>query len=101
MMAESFKADRPDEVYSQPANGWVAEFLRVGESLMGRVKHLGTAPTVHTDAGDFNLECSHNHQDGDQVQVLIRPAGASVGGEAGQESVSRYRFRCLVPSKRI
>lgn len=78
----------PDEVYSQPANGWVAEFLGLGNLLSGRVDHLGTGRTVHTDAGDFNLECSHDHQDGDRVQALIRPAGASVAEEGDRESVS-------------
>jgi len=78
----------PNEVYSRPANGWVAEFLGLGNLLSGRVNHVETARTVRSEVGNFNLECSHNHHDGDQVQVLIRPAGASLGGEAGQESVS-------------
>jgi ABC-type Fe3+/spermidine/putrescine transport system ATPase subunit len=78
----------PNEVYSRPANGWVAEFLGLGNLLSGRVNRLGNTQTIHTDAGAFNLECSHDHHDGDQVQVLIRPAGASLGGETGLESVS-------------
>lgn len=78
----------PNEVYSRPADGWVAEFLGLGNLLPGRVNHLGTTQRIHTEAGDFNLACSHDHHDGDQVQVLIRPAGASLAGETGGESVS-------------
>ena len=78
----------PNEVYSQPANGWVAEFLGLGNLLSGHVNHRGGGQFVHTEAGDFNLKCSHNHHDGDQVWILIRPAGASMGGDAGPESIS-------------
>lgn len=78
----------PNEVYSHPADGWVAEFLGLGNLLPGRVNHLGAVQRIHTEAGDFNLACSHDHHDGDQVQVLIRPAGASLAGETGGESVS-------------
>jgi ABC-type Fe3+/spermidine/putrescine transport system ATPase subunit len=78
----------PAEVYSHPANGWVADFLGLGNLLPGLVNQRDDRQRVHTKAGDFTLTCSHNHQVGDQVQVLIRPAGAGLEGEAGREVIS-------------
>jgi spermidine/putrescine transport system ATP-binding protein len=77
----------PDEVYSHPASAWVAEFLGLGNLLIGRVANRENIQTIITDAGEFRLTCKHNHRNGDRVQVLMRPAGVSLTDEANKESV--------------
>jgi ABC-type Fe3+/spermidine/putrescine transport system ATPase subunit len=77
----------PDEVYSHPASGWVAEFLGLGNLLTGVVRRQAASQTVQTGVGTFSLKCGHAHHDGEQVHVLIRPAGASLGVEATGRSV--------------
>jgi spermidine/putrescine transport system ATP-binding protein len=77
----------PDEVYSHPASSWVAEFLGLGNLLTGVVRRQAASQTVQIEAGIFSLNCGHAHHDGEQVYVLIRPAGAILGTEATGESV--------------
>jgi len=76
----------PDEVYSRPANSWVAEFLGLGNLLTGVVSRREAAQIVKTGAGTFSLKCSHAHSEGEQVHVLVRPAGVVLGGEITGES---------------
>jgi ABC-type Fe3+/spermidine/putrescine transport system ATPase subunit len=65
----------PGDVFRSPANGWVARFLGLGNVLGGVI----AGKRVHTDMGEFALGCVHSHYDGEQVEVLIRPAAASLG----------------------
>jgi spermidine/putrescine transport system ATP-binding protein len=73
----------PDEVYGQPVNGWVARFLGLGNVLAGETRQgqAGTPWRIRTGAGEFTLNCGHSHHSGEQVEVLIRPLGASLRGE--------------------
>jgi spermidine/putrescine transport system ATP-binding protein len=77
----------PDEVYSHPESVWVAEFLGLGNLLTGRISHREANQSVRTSVGEFTLNCPHTHQDGDQVHLLIRPAGASLGKGLARESI--------------
>jgi ABC-type Fe3+/spermidine/putrescine transport system ATPase subunit len=68
----------PNEVYSHPANRWAAEFLGLGNLLIGTINLREAAQFVRTRVGEFTLKCSHNHEERDQVHLLLRPAGASL-----------------------
>lgn len=75
----------PDEVYSHPTGSWVAEFLGLGNLLTGVFQ--SDSHTIQTMVGAFNLRCGHAHHNGEQVQALIRPAGANLGTDSAQESI--------------
>jgi ABC-type Fe3+/spermidine/putrescine transport system ATPase subunit len=77
----------PSEVYSHPANRWVAEFLGLGNLLTGKVLHRENAQFVHTPVGRFALNCPHAHKEGDRVDILLRPAGAMLCDETVMESI--------------
>jgi ABC-type Fe3+/spermidine/putrescine transport system ATPase subunit len=77
----------PSEVYSHPANRWAAEFLGLGNLLEGIVNHREAAQIVRTRVGEFALKCNHEHKEGDQVHLLLRPAGASRIDAAVTESI--------------
>ena len=77
----------PRDVYSFPASKWVAEFLGLGNLLQGHVKYRGSAQIIHTRVGDFESKCSHTHRNSDPVDVLMRPAGASLTSETGELSI--------------
>jgi ABC-type Fe3+/spermidine/putrescine transport system ATPase subunit len=77
----------PGDVYSFPTNKWAADFLGLGNLLQGQVSEQGLIQAAHTKVGNFELKCSHTHQNGDPVDVLLRPAGASLTNETGELSV--------------
>jgi ABC-type Fe3+/spermidine/putrescine transport system ATPase subunit len=77
----------PGDVYSHPVNPWVAEFLGLGNLLGGTIQPRELTQFVSTNVGEFTLNCSHTHQAGERVTVLLRPAGASLGDETAQEAM--------------
>jgi spermidine/putrescine transport system ATP-binding protein len=77
----------PNEVYGQPVNGWVAQFLGLGNVLAGEIEPGGMPWRIRTGAGEFSLSCGHSHHSGEQVEVLIRPLGASLWGEKASDIV--------------
>ena len=77
----------PAEVYSHPANRWVAEFLGLGNILPGKIHLDGSARVARTAYGDFSVQCSHALRKGEEVNLLLRPAGASLSTEKVQDCV--------------
>jgi len=77
----------PNEVYSHPANRWAAEFLGLGNLLTGTVFHREATQFVRTGIGEKTLICPHTHKGGDQVNLLLRPFGASLIDETVTESI--------------
>jgi spermidine/putrescine transport system ATP-binding protein len=76
---EIVRAGAPAEVWAQPASAWAAEFLGLGNILVGTI--LDGKPRVETREGTFGLKCSHQHRRGDVVDLLVRPGPVSTGPE--------------------
>jgi ABC-type Fe3+/spermidine/putrescine transport system ATPase subunit len=52
------------------------QFLDIGNVLEGTIKKRNSLWMVETEAGWFQVDCVPNRQEGDRVQLLIRPQGA-------------------------
>jgi ABC-type Fe3+/spermidine/putrescine transport system ATPase subunit len=77
----------PAEVYGHPANRWVAEFLGLGNILTGTIHLEGSIRIARTNVAGFQLSCTHSHREGEEVSLLLRPAGASLVQDTGNESL--------------
>ena len=75
----------PAEVFEQPASGWVARFLGLGNVVEGRYV-AGSPARLETGAGEFVLVCPHEHQEGDLLVGLLRPLLAR-SGQPGTENM--------------
>ena len=73
---------KPFEVYSNPANTWVANFFGLSNQIPGEVRDLEPF-CVHTPLGDFfcSKPVQWNFQVGESVVMLIRPAAARLANE--------------------
>ncbi|MGD8405592.1 MAG: ABC transporter ATP-binding protein [Anaerolineales bacterium] len=60
----------PAEVFAQPASGWVANFLGLGNVLDGKWFEGGR---VETKIGVFETDCKTDANTGESVALLIRP----------------------------
>lgn len=68
----------PRELYEQPAQGWVAEFIGTSNRLQGEITEVrdGTAGlrvTGFPDAMPIRVRAAGRHRLGDQVTLIIRP----------------------------
>jgi ABC-type Fe3+/spermidine/putrescine transport system ATPase subunit len=72
----------PVEVSRNPANGWTARFLGLGNVLEGEFVPA-RPPRLRTAAGELPLACSHTHDEGDRLEGLLRPLALGMG--AGQD----------------
>ncbi len=70
------RAGTPLEIWKSPGSAWVARFLDVGNVVEGSLRRQGDIWKVNTLAGEFELDCGAVNQEGDRVDVLIRPQGA-------------------------
>jgi spermidine/putrescine transport system ATP-binding protein len=74
---EIIRDGSPSEIWKQPGSAWVARFLDVGNVVEGIIGRKDGKMRVATKTGDFEVDCSHLHHDGDQVELLVRPQGAA------------------------
>jgi ABC-type Fe3+/spermidine/putrescine transport system ATPase subunit len=72
----------PYEVWSDPGSLWVAQFLGVGNILLGKWRPGTDSSLLETELGVFPLACSHSHRYGELVGALLRPSAVveSPGG---------------------
>jgi spermidine/putrescine transport system ATP-binding protein len=72
---EIIRSGSPEQVWSDPGSAWAAQFLDAGNVVSGKVilKHLPYQ--VETPAGSFDLNCRHNHFEGENIQIMIGRAG--------------------------
>ena len=89
----------PEEVYRRPVSAWAAQFLGLTNLVEGRMVGPGV---VRTGIGDWRWEIGEQRAEsreqglGFQVQVLIRPEGARLGGTGSnvvQGMVTERSFR--------
>jgi ABC-type Fe3+/spermidine/putrescine transport system ATPase subunit len=66
----------PAEIWNQPGSVWAARFLDVGNVVEGLVERNNGKMQVKTKAGRFEVDCSKSHQNGEKVELLVRPQGA-------------------------
>jgi ABC-type Fe3+/spermidine/putrescine transport system ATPase subunit len=72
------RSGTPTEVYSDPRESWVAQFLSLGTLVPARVRR--TSPLLATsELGELAPHCKHpRHRAGDDLTLLLRRAPASV-----------------------
>jgi spermidine/putrescine transport system ATP-binding protein len=85
----------PVEVWSNPGSAFVAGFLGLGNIVKGRVlgRMLDASWEVSTDAGIFNVQCTHEHHLGDSPHLLIRPLPAEDQPNTIQGTISDVIFQ--------
>ncbi len=75
----------PAQVWDDPQSAWTARFLNVGNVVVGKMKDERRKMKVNTDFGVFEVQCKHQHVEGEDVAVLLKhlpsPRGRGVGGE--------------------
>lgn len=82
----------PEQVYRQPRNRWVAEFLGMENLLPAKVNSL-TPLKVTTSFGELAGTAPadlHLHE-GDQVQIVILPTGVTIAEENAGENLLSIR----------
>jgi spermidine/putrescine transport system ATP-binding protein len=77
----------PAQVFEQPASGWVARFLGLGNVMVGYFV-AGSPPRLKTGAGEFVLACPHLHENDDRLVGLLRPLVTGEGQGSTQNSVT-------------
>lgn len=65
----------PAEVWTNPGSAFVARFLGLGNVLEGKVrgKTKDDSWEVESGAAVFSVHCGREHQDGENVHLLVRP----------------------------
>lgn len=77
----------PAKIVQNPASGWAARFLGLGNVLEGTFVP-GSPPHLRTALGEFSLSCAHAHRDADPVEGLVRPAVKEAGDSSARGMVS-------------
>lgn len=85
----------PAQVWNDPQSAWVARFLNVGNVVIGKMKDKSGKMKVHTDFGVFEVECKHQHAEGDEVALLLKPSAGGIWIQARVEDVlfNREQFK--------
>ena len=73
---EIIRSGSPAEVHAEPGSAWAANFLGLGNVLQGKVVEAGW---IETRVGRLQVNCIHDHREGESIPVLIRPRGALAG----------------------
>jgi ABC-type Fe3+/spermidine/putrescine transport system ATPase subunit len=83
------------EVWAHPGSAWAAEFLGAGKVVQGTV--MNGRRGVETPYGVFNVECTHGHEPGEHVSLLLRSAdgdaGVAIGGRVEDVVFQQGRFK--------
>lgn len=82
----------PEQVYRQPRNRWVAEFLGMENLLPAKVNSL-TPLKVTTAFGELagTTPADLHLHEGDQVQIVILPTGVTIAEENAGENLLSIR----------
>jgi ABC-type Fe3+/spermidine/putrescine transport system ATPase subunit len=95
----------PVEVWSNPGSAFVAGFLGLGNILEGRIlgRMLDASWEVKVDAHVFTVQCTHQHQVGDTIHLLVRPLPAeeepnTIHGVVSDLIFQQDRFKAVFES---
>jgi ABC-type Fe3+/spermidine/putrescine transport system ATPase subunit len=85
----------PAQVWNDPQSAWVARFLNVGNVVVGKMKDESGKMKAKTDFGVFEVECGHEHKQGDDVALLLKPLAGGTRIKARVEDVlfNREQFK--------
>jgi spermidine/putrescine transport system ATP-binding protein len=86
----------PAQVWNDPQSAWTARFLNVGNVIEGRALNAKRLTfNVETNIGVFELQCKHQHADGDVVALLLKPSASGTRIKARVEDVlfNREQFK--------
>ncbi len=73
---------KPEEIYRNPANRFVASFTGISGSFLGSVESISATTTiVRVGENAITARSSENLQPGSLVDVLIRPSATSMVGD--------------------
>ncbi|MCS7282517.1 MAG: ABC transporter ATP-binding protein [Anaerolineae bacterium] len=64
----------PFEVWNDPGSLWAAQFLGVGNLLVGECRPGPGSPLLKTALGEFPLSCPHSHEAGTRLTAVLRPS---------------------------
>jgi len=81
--AEVLQVGTPFEIYENPANSFIANFIGETNNIKGTVKNIdGDIITIETDSyGDFKIFKDKEVSIGDKVKVTIRPEKIRISRE--------------------
>jgi ABC-type Fe3+/spermidine/putrescine transport system ATPase subunit len=84
------RSGKPEEIWQNPGSAFAAKFFAIGNVVSARMKAEGGRMKAETEFGLFSLDCKHNHQAGEMIDVLLKPSGE--GGEEIQITAEDVLF---------
>jgi ABC-type Fe3+/spermidine/putrescine transport system ATPase subunit len=97
------RAGSPAEVWTSPGSVWAAEFLGLGNVIEGNCKSRNKRLKMwnfSTRFGSFDVKCAHQHEIGDHVHLLLRPAqigeGSVIRGRVVDVLFQQDRFKAVL-----
>lgn len=79
----------PHEIWREPKSTFVAKLLGIGNVIEGEVIEMQNAgvrmQNIKTEFGVFTVECSHSHQIGERVSLLVQRPPSHLGEGRGGE----------------
>ncbi len=91
----------PRELYEQPAEGWIAEFIGLSNALSGRLTQAEGEGARLEDTGladrrPVRIDRARPHRAGDRVTLIIRPERLRLLREpAGEPALNQLQTRLL------
>ncbi len=80
----------PSEIYHDPCDRFVAEFVGRADFIPGRVR----AAKISTEIGEFAVGSSLHIEDGEKVSVMLRPGNIDVvPAESGNGTIQSVEFK--------
>jgi spermidine/putrescine transport system ATP-binding protein len=88
----------PAHVWNDPQSAWAARFLNVGNVVEGKFRIQNSEfriGKVETSFGIFEVGCEHQHAEGDDVALLLKPSTSGTRIKARVEDVlfNREKFK--------
>jgi spermidine/putrescine transport system ATP-binding protein len=81
------RSGEPSQVWSDPGSAWVARFLDAGNVVEGIVLSGGDRFRVSVPGGVLELKCSHSHNEGEGVTLLVSHSGAVQAADGNLEGL--------------
>ena len=88
----------PAQVWNDPQSAWAARFLNVGNVVEGKFRIQNSEFGIgkaETPFGFFEIHCEHEHKEGDEVALLLKPSAGGTRIRARVEDVlfNREQFK--------
>ncbi|HEX2995407.1 MAG TPA: ABC transporter ATP-binding protein, partial [Anaerolineales bacterium] len=85
----------PADVWADPMSAFAADFLGLGNVIQGKVREKKKEGSweVESDFGMFSVTCGHEHQKGEEINLLARPLPVEQDGNVIAGIVSDVIFQ--------